>query len=84
MIKEMMQNKLHLPMYLSFWCKDLICQLLKTNPTKRLGVIRGGPETIRKHSFFQGFNWEGLKEKTLPPPFVPKLSTGIFHSLNIR
>ena len=49
---------------------DLIEQLLQPDPEKRLG--HGGVEEIKNHSFFQGLNWDGLREEE--PPFVPKPS----------
>jgi len=28
---------------------------------------------VQKHKWFEGFNWEGLRKRTLTPPFVPKV-----------
>lgn len=74
MIRTMMSNKLHLPMYLSFWIKDLMCQLLKMKSTKRLGVIKGGPERIKDHHWFADFDWKALRNGTLKAPIQPHLS----------
>jgi hypothetical protein len=43
---------------LSLELKDLINQLLRFDPEKRLGA-RGFDE-IRSHRFFRGFDWLGL------------------------
>jgi len=53
--------------------RDLIAQLLTSNPSKRLGCLRGGEDDIRAHAWFaQGnFNWAALDGKQLPPPVVP-------------
>lgn len=71
MLRQMMQNKLHLPMYLSFWAKDLICQMLKIKPVKRLGVIRGGADRLREHPWFEKFDWNALRAGTLDAPIQP-------------
>lgn len=73
MIRQMMQNKLHLPMYLSFWIKDLICQMLKLKTVKRLGVVKGGAQRIRDHHWFQDFDWESLRAGTLASPVQPSI-----------
>ncbi len=28
---------------------------------------------IKKHRWYQGFDWEGLERRTLPPPILPKV-----------
>ena len=77
MIKKMMSNKLHLPMYLSFWLKDILCQLLKLKPTKRLGVVKGGATKIKEHHWFKDFDWDGLRKGTLEAPIKPCLENAM-------
>lgn len=74
-IRSMMSNRLHLPMYLSFWVKDLICQLLKMKPVSRLGVIKGGTQRIREHQWFKKFNWDALQQGQLLAPIRPDLAS---------
>ena len=52
--------------------KDLIKKLLIKNQDLRLGA-EGGFETIKKHSFFKGFDFKALEEKKLEAPFIPVL-----------
>ena len=52
--------------------KDLIKKLLIKNQDLRLGS-EGGFETIKKHSFFKGFDFKALEEKKLTAPFIPVL-----------
>ncbi len=49
----------------------LINELLTMNPEKRLG--HAGAEEVKRHSFFQGLNWDTLRQEEAP--FVPKVTT---------
>lgn len=49
----------------------LIKKLCRDNPTERLGYQKGGIKDIQKHKWFDGFNWEGLRNRTLTPPILP-------------
>ncbi|KAJ2945574.1 hypothetical protein O0L34_g396 [Tuta absoluta] len=50
---------------------NLIKKLCRDNPAERLGYQRGGITEIQKHKWFDGFNWEGLAQRTLDPPILP-------------
>ncbi|CAJ0937286.1 unnamed protein product, partial [Mesorhabditis belari] len=52
----------------------LVKKLCRDNPAERLGSGSGGVNDIRKHRWFMGFDWEGLRSKTLKPPIIPKVS----------
>uniref|UniRef100_A0A915DDX2 AGC-kinase C-terminal domain-containing protein n=1 Tax=Ditylenchus dipsaci TaxID=166011 RepID=A0A915DDX2_9BILA len=56
--------------------QDLLKQLLDINPKRRLGAK--GAEQIKKHSFFNGFDWNDLQNKQLKAPFVPLSSASYF------
>lgn len=51
----------------------LIKKLCRDNPAERLGYQKGGISEIQKHKWFDGFNWEGLRGRTLSPPIMPKV-----------
>ncbi|RWS30568.1 cGMP-dependent protein kinase: isozyme 2 forms cD4/T1/T3A/T3B-like protein, partial [Leptotrombidium deliense] len=51
----------------------LIKRLCRDNPAERLGYQRGGIDDIRQHKWFDGFNWEGLRSRNLPPPIIPRI-----------
>lgn len=53
----------------------LIKKLCRDNPTERLGYQRGGISEIQKHKWFDGFYWEGLRNRTLQPPILPKVQS---------
>ena len=52
---------------------NLIKKLCRDNPAERLGYQRGGIPDVQKHKWFDGFNWEGLRVKTLTPPIIPEI-----------
>lgn len=56
---------------------NLIKKLCKDNPSERLGYQRNGLKDIQKHKWFDGFNWDGLRNKKLAPPIVPKVKSSI-------
>ena len=46
------------------------------NPAKRLGCVKtqGGEKAILVHPFFHDkISWEGLEQKSVKPPFKPKI-----------
>ncbi|KAG7189004.1 hypothetical protein KM043_008598 [Ampulex compressa] len=51
----------------------LIKKLCRDNPAERLGYQKGGISEIQKHKWFDGFNWEGLRSRTLEPPIKPRV-----------
>ncbi|XP_045476207.1 cGMP-dependent protein kinase, isozyme 2 forms cD4/T1/T3A/T3B isoform X2 [Harmonia axyridis] len=55
----------------------LIKKLCRDNPAERLGYQKGGISEIQKHKWFDGFNWEGLTERTLTPPILPNVNSVI-------
>ena len=65
------------PRSISQKAQNLIKKLCRDNLSERLGYQRGGIEDIMKHKWFDGFNWIGLRGRTLPAPYVPKISSPI-------
>ncbi|XP_064622195.1 cGMP-dependent protein kinase, isozyme 1-like isoform X2 [Lineus longissimus] len=51
----------------------LIKKLCRDNPTERLGYSKNGIMDIKKHKWFQGFDWDGLANTTIVPPITPKV-----------
>jgi serine/threonine protein kinase len=58
-------------------CKNLIVSLLNRNPSKRFGAGPEGAEEIKRHPFFLGIDWTGVKEKKMVPP-KPELNLQFF------
>ncbi|KAF2361102.1 Cyclic nucleotide-binding domain [Trinorchestia longiramus] len=62
------------PPHVTRTATSLIKRLCRENVTERLGYQRGGIQDIKKHRWFQGFDWDGLNMQCLNPPIVPKVS----------
>lgn len=67
------QDNLEFPndIHLSAESEDLIRRFL-TSADNRIGRV-GGAEEIKRHPFFRGVDWDGIRE--FSAPFVPKLSS---------
>ncbi|XP_077378759.1 cGMP-dependent protein kinase 2 isoform X2 [Festucalex cinctus] len=60
--------------------EDLIRRLCRGNPAQRLGNMKGGIGDINKHRWFNGFDWAGLKARTLASPLKRHVSGPLDHS----
>ncbi len=48
---------------------DLINRLIQRKPINRLGL--NGPQDVKEHPWFKGFDFEGLTNYKMPSPFIP-------------
>jgi hypothetical protein len=46
-------------------------QLLVRKPAYRLGQGTGGAANIKRHPWFNGFDWEAFSQKQLKAPYMP-------------
>ncbi|ODV88105.1 hypothetical protein CANARDRAFT_193554 [[Candida] arabinofermentans NRRL YB-2248] len=53
--------------------RSFVKGLLNRNPKHRLGAINDARE-LRAHPFFNDIDWVLLREKKIPPPFVPHIA----------
>jgi len=68
-------DAIEFPRNITARAKELIKKLCRDNSAERLGYQKGGIRDIQKHKWFDGFNWEGLRQKTLQPPILPKIQS---------
>ncbi|XP_065845118.1 cGMP-dependent protein kinase 1-like [Oscarella lobularis] len=55
----------------------LIKRLCRENPAERLGNQKEGIHGIKKHRWFEGFDWEGLVKRSLEPPIKPTIMSAL-------
>jgi len=70
---KIMQGTVEYPKNFSPQACDIIESFLYRKPTKRLGVFKGGVERIIEHNWFHRFQWEGLYDKEIEPPYKPTI-----------
>ncbi|XP_075903192.1 cGMP-dependent protein kinase 2 [Nelusetta ayraudi] len=73
-------EKMDFPKKISKRPEDLIRKLCRRNPSERVGNLKNGITDIKKHRWFNGFNWEGLKARSLPSPLKRALTGPTDHS----
>ncbi|XP_031435291.1 cGMP-dependent protein kinase 2 [Clupea harengus] len=73
-------EKVDMPKRISKRPEDLIRRLCKLNPAERLGNKKNGIIEIKKHKWFQGFNWEGLRQGRLASPLKREVKGPLDHS----
>nr|XP_045598842.1 cGMP-dependent protein kinase, isozyme 1-like [Procambarus clarkii] len=61
------------PQHVSRNAISLIKRLCRESPAERLGYQRNGIQDIKKHKWFLGFDWDGLRTRSLQPPIIPKI-----------
>lgn len=54
--------------------RSFVKGLLNRNPRHRLGA-QGDARQLKEHPFFNDVDWELLRQKKIPPPFKPHLSS---------
>eukprot|EP00884_Botryococcus_braunii_P009729 jgi/Botrbrau1/18758/Bobra.0386s0081.1 len=59
------------PPYLSAPAKDLIARLLERKPGRRLGMLAGKANDVKRHRWFDGMDWEALAARKIAPPRQP-------------
>ncbi|KAK7501419.1 hypothetical protein BaRGS_00007223, partial [Batillaria attramentaria] len=64
---------LEFPKKISRTATILIKKLCRDNPSERLGYGKNGIVDIKKNKWFQGFDWDGLNNRTIQPPITPRV-----------
>mmetsp|Transcript_14357 Transcript_14357/g.30573 ORF Transcript_14357/g.30573 Transcript_14357/m.30573 type:complete len:279 (+) Transcript_14357:1222-2058(+) len=71
--KKILKGKVNFPSKFSSPIQQAIKALLTKDPTRRLGCMNDGTQGVMKHRFYHGFDWQGLLDKKIDPPYKPKL-----------
>lgn len=72
-----LKNLMEFPRQVSKTAINFIRRLCKDVPVERLGYQRGGIQEIKKHKWFQGFDWDGLEIQTLASPILNHVESSI-------
>ena len=57
--------------------RDLLENLFKKDPSKRLGSGPKGAKDIKEHPWFEPVNWDAYLQKDVKVPFIPRLKSEI-------
>jgi len=68
--RKIIRGRIRFPRYFSQEVRDLIRGLLHNKPTRRLGVLKGGADNIRKHVWYKSFEYDKLLNGTMPAPII--------------
>lgn len=72
-----LKNMMEFPAHMSKTAINLIKSLTRDAPAERLGFQRGGVLEIKKHKWFQGFDWDGLTVQAMISPIVNPVESPI-------
>jgi len=73
--RKIIRGRIRFPRYFSQEVRDLIRGLLHNKPTRRLGVLKGGAQNIRKHVWYHKFEHNKLLNNTMPAPIINKVKS---------
>lgn len=73
MYERIVRGTFNVPSHINRDAKSLIRALLRTRPHMRLGMLKEGPDGIKSHPWFQGFDWQALLWRKLKAPHIPKV-----------
>ncbi|KAM9181042.1 cAMP-dependent protein kinase catalytic subunit PRKX [Dugong dugon] len=72
--QKILAARIDFPRHLDFYVKDLIRKLLVVDRTRRLGNMKNGANDVKRHRWFRTVDWEGVPNRRLKPPIVPKVT----------
>ncbi len=70
--QKILKGKLKFPRDFDHDAKSLIKHLLVSDITKRYGCMKNGVADIKKHRWFNGFDWSLLVDMQMKAPYVPQ------------
>lgn len=69
--QQILAGKVIFPRHFDKNAKSLIKKFLVADLTKRYGCLKGGADDVKKHKWFQQWDWEALVSKKIASPIVP-------------
>lgn len=71
--QQILAGKVTYPRHFDRGAKSLIKKLLVADLTKRYGCLKGGADDVKKHKWYNGFDWDALLNRQLPAPIIPTI-----------
>eukprot|EP00928_Gymnodinium_smaydae_P026770 TRINITY_DN2091_c0_g3_i1.p1 TRINITY_DN2091_c0_g3~~TRINITY_DN2091_c0_g3_i1.p1 ORF type:complete len:115 (+),score=35.24 TRINITY_DN2091_c0_g3_i1:179-523(+) len=68
-------NKAAFPKQCKGKAETLIKGLCHANPAERLPMKKGETDNVKKHEFFNGFDWDAMFNLKLDPPYKPTVKS---------
>jgi len=69
--QQILAGKVAFPRHFDKNAKSLVKKLLVADLTKRYGCLKNGADDVKKHKWYNGFDWEALLNKEIPAPIIP-------------
>ncbi|XP_069704532.1 cGMP-dependent protein kinase, isozyme 1-like isoform X2 [Periplaneta americana] len=63
-------ESVHFPKHVTKGAQNLVRRLCRAVATERLGYQKAGVQDIKNHKWFQGFNWEALRNRKILAPII--------------
>ncbi|ODH52047.1 AGC/PKA protein kinase [Paracoccidioides brasiliensis] len=73
--EQIVQGRLRFPVNMPSTARDIVTQLCTTNPSERLGYIKGGATRVKQHPFFKDINWDDIYFRRTKGPIVPRVDS---------
>ncbi|GMT17385.1 hypothetical protein PFISCL1PPCAC_8682, partial [Pristionchus fissidentatus] len=71
MYKKIISGNMSFPSHFSAKLKDLLKNMLKVDPEKRIGSSKKGAVEIKNHKWFESTDWQSIYEREMEAPFIP-------------
>ena len=75
--KTIVKGEVPYPKMIGTQSAEVIGGLLTSDPTERLGNLKGGADDVKKHAFFRKISWPSLLLKKIEAPYKPKISSAL-------
>mmetsp|Transcript_163979 Transcript_163979/g.521323 ORF Transcript_163979/g.521323 Transcript_163979/m.521323 type:complete len:347 (+) Transcript_163979:1358-2398(+) len=66
-------NRVTFPAKVKPSCVNLIKSLCKAEPSQRLPMTKGGIQNIMDHAWYEGFDWDAMRNMTMQVPYQPQV-----------
>ncbi len=72
---DIVNKQVEMQRHFSSEARSLLTSLLNRDQDKRLGSSKNDASDIMSHPFFRDINWEDLRNRDIPAPYKPTVSS---------